>query len=147
MSQIQLLNTTIASIALFVNQVLTASYRAVYSADESSELILVVAPLSATAEVQSLYAGGIIDIESALPCALNSLGSSAEEIASAMERRRAKDEAEKEMATAREKTERDELAQRSKVAKMKPQPPTAPGPGKLSAPKAPSSPSGSGGDS
>ena len=129
-----------------MNQVLTSCYRTIYSADENSELILVVAPLSATSEVQALYASNIIDIESALPCALNSLGSSAEEIASAMQRRREKDEAEKEMANAREKTERDELAQRSKVAKMKPQAPTAPGPAKVSAPKAPSSPS-SGGDS
>lgn len=144
MSQVQLLNTTISSIALFVNQVLTSCYRAIYSADENSELILRVAPISSTAEVQALYASNIIDVESALPAALNSLGCSAEEIASAMERRRIKDEAEKEMVAAREKTERDELAQRSKVAKLKPQAPSAPGPGKVAAPKAPSSPSGSG---
>ena len=88
MSQLQLLNSTIQSIAISVNKVLTATYHAVYDdAKEGDELTLLTAPLCSTAELQSLFEGGVIDIESALPAALHSLGCTASEIAGAVKRR------------------------------------------------------------
>ena len=91
--RLQLLNGTIQSIALAVNKVLTATYHAVYSdAQEGDELTLLTAPLASTAEVQSLYESGIIDIASALPAALHSLGATALEVAGAVQRRKQADE-------------------------------------------------------
>lgn len=85
----QLLNGTIQSIAIAVNKVLTATYHACYSdAPEGDELVLLTAPLCSTAEVQALFESGIVDIESALPAALHSLGCTAVEIAGAMKRRK-----------------------------------------------------------
>ena len=92
MSQLQLLNSTIQNIALSVNKVLTATYHAVFSdAKEGDELTLLTAPLASTAEVQSLYEAGLIDIESALPAALHSLGCTALEVAGAVKRRKQAD--------------------------------------------------------
>ena len=89
----QLLNSTIQSIALAVNKVLSATYHAVYDdAKEGDELTLLTAPLCSTAELQSLYEAGVVDIHSALPAALHSLGSTAVEIAGAVERRREVDQ-------------------------------------------------------
>ena len=89
----QLLNSTIQSIALAVNKVLTATYHAVYDdAKEGDELTLLTAPLCSTAELQALFEGGVIDIESALPAALHSLGCTAVEIAGAVKRRRQADQ-------------------------------------------------------
>lgn len=89
----QLLNGTIQSIALAVNKVLTSTYHAVYDdAKEGDELVLVTAPLCSTAELQSLFEAGIIDIESALPAALHSLGATAVDIAGALKRRRLADQ-------------------------------------------------------
>ncbi len=80
------------SLALAVNKVLTACYHAAYDdALEGDELVLLTAPLAATTEVQALFEAGIIDIESALPAALHSLGSSAVEIEGALKRRRKAD--------------------------------------------------------
>ena len=94
MSQLQLLNGTIQSIAIAVNKVLTATYHAVYSdAREGDELVLLTAPLCSTAELQALFEGGVIDIESALPAALHSLGCTAVEIAGAVKRRKQADQA------------------------------------------------------
>jgi hypothetical protein len=88
----QLLNGTIQSIALATNKVLTATYHAVYDdAQEGDELTLLTAPLASTAEVQSLYESGIIDICSALPAALHSLGATALEVAGAVKRRKQAD--------------------------------------------------------
>lgn len=87
-----MLNSTIQSIALSVNKVLTATYHACYSdAKEGDELTLLTAPLASTAEVQSLYEGGLIDVESALPAALHSLGCTALEVAGAVKRRKLSD--------------------------------------------------------
>jgi hypothetical protein len=141
----------VASIALTVNEVLTASYRAIYGGKDEDELILRTSPLTATAEVQSLFQANIVDIESALPAALHSLGCSAEEIASALERRRALEKQETALKKQRDATETDELKARSKIAK---QPVTADGgsssgssSGSSAAPKQPSKPqSDSGGD-
>ena len=94
MSQLQLLNSTIQSIAISVNKVLTATYHAVYDdAMEGDELTLMTAPLCSTAELQSLFEAGVIDIESALPAALHSLGCTAVEIAGAVKRRKQADQA------------------------------------------------------
>ena len=88
----QLLNSTIQSIAISVNKVLTATYHAVYSdAKEGDELTLLTAPLCSTTELQALFEGGVIDIESALPAALHSLGCTAVEIAGASKRRKLAD--------------------------------------------------------
>ena len=88
----QLLNGTIQSIALAANKVLTATYHAVYDdAQEGDELTLLTAPLASTAEVQSLYESGLIDVESALPAALHSLGATALEVAGAVKRRKQAD--------------------------------------------------------
>jgi hypothetical protein len=116
-SQVQLLNSTVASLALFINRVLTQSYRAIYGNDDEAELILVVAPISATGEVKDLFEKGIIDFETAIPTALHSLGCSAEEIAAALDRRRTTENEAKAMEKERESTEREELKARSKVAK------------------------------
>ena len=75
-----------------MNKVLSATYHAVYSdAREGDELTLLTAPLASTAEVQSLYEAGLIDVESALPAALHSLGCTALEVAGAVKRRRDSD--------------------------------------------------------
>ena len=55
--------------------------------------MLLTAPLAATTEVQALFEAGLIDIESALPAALHSLGASAVEIDGALKRRREADQA------------------------------------------------------
>lgn len=90
----QLLNGTIQSIALAVNKVLSATYHACYDdAKEGDELVLVTAPLCSTAELQALFEAGVIDIESALPAALHSLGATAVEIAGATKRRKLADQA------------------------------------------------------
>jgi len=125
MSQLQLLNTTVASLALSINEILTSSYRAIYGTDDETELILRTAPLSSTSEVQALYTCGLIDYESALPAALHSLGSASEEISSALERKRKTVEREEALQKDRDVTERDELKARSKLAKNPPQPATA----------------------
>jgi len=92
MSQLQLLNSTIQSIAISVNKVLTATYHACYGdAKEGDELTLLTAPLCSTAELQSLFEAGVVDIESALPAALHSLGCTAVEIAGAVKRRKLAD--------------------------------------------------------
>lgn len=92
MSQLQLLNTTISSMAISVNTVLTSCYHAVFGENsartESDELMLVTAPLSAVSEVCELFEKGVIDSESALPAALHSLGCSANEITEALRRMR-----------------------------------------------------------
>lgn len=131
------MNTTVASIALTVNEVLSATYRAVYGASDEDELILVTAPLTATSEVQALFTGGIIDYETAVPAALHSLGCTSQEIASALDRRRAVDEEQKKLQKQRDATESDELKNRSKVAKL---PVTADAPADAPAPKAPAKP-------
>ena len=90
MSQLQLLNTVVASLAVSVNDVLSQTYNALYGSNgtEAGELVLSTAPLCATAEVQALYAAQIIDFETALPSAMHSLGCSSAAISSTLERRR-----------------------------------------------------------
>ena len=88
----QLLNTTVAAMAISVNAVLTCCYHACFGessgSTEQDELMLVTAPLSAASEVQGLFEKGIIDAESAIPAALHSLGCSSNEITEALRRMR-----------------------------------------------------------
>ena len=86
-SQVQLLNTTIAAIATFVNTVLSTCYRTIYNS-EDDELCLVVNPISSVSEIQGLFSNGIIDYETAIPSAMHALGCTEREIAHALERRR-----------------------------------------------------------
>ncbi len=91
--RLQLLNTTVTSIALAANRVLTACYQTIYeNAQEGDELVLLTAPLASTAEIEQLYSSGLIDIQSALPAALHSLGCTASEVAAAVKRREAADQ-------------------------------------------------------
>jgi len=83
------LNTTVTSLSLHVNRVLSACYHACFeNAQEADELCLVTAPLSSTEEIVNLFAAQVIDIETAVPAALHSLGCTAEEIAGALKRRK-----------------------------------------------------------
>ena len=67
-------------------------YHAAFNdAKEGDELVLLTAPLAATSEVEALFTAGLIDVESALPAALHSLGASASEIDGALKRRREAD--------------------------------------------------------
>jgi len=87
------LNTTVTSLSLAVNRVLTAAFHACFeNAPEGTECCLITAPLSSTEEIAALYTSQVIDIESALPAALHSLGCTAEEIAGALERRKKTEE-------------------------------------------------------
>ena len=106
-SQIQLLNTTVAAIASHVNTVLSLSYRTIYNSDDD-ELALVVCPISSVTEVQGLYQSGVIDFETALPAAMHALGSTEREIGHALERRRTKEK--------KLEAERDELAKTERTA-------------------------------
>ena len=119
--RLQLLNTTVASIALTVNHVLTTTYAAIYGVDdpsvETEELNLLVAPLTAITELQGLYTAGLVDFETAIPVALHSLGSTAEEITAALERRREQDTKDKEMKSVEDSTTKAELQAREKLAK------------------------------
>lgn len=95
MSQLQLLNTTVQSLAITVNAVLTQCYLVCFSDSTSAltdELCLLTAPLSSVEEIVSLVGAGVIDMESALPSSLHSLGASANEINAALDRYRAKAE-------------------------------------------------------
>lgn len=96
---LQLLNTTVSSIAINVNAALTACYHACYGAipghGEEDEMMLVTAALASTTEIEALFNSKIIDFESALPAALHSLGASANEITDALRRRRDLEEEEK----------------------------------------------------
>ena len=97
-TQLQLLNSTVAQLAKSVNQVLTAAYNTLYADDDDdaeapAQLRLQTAPLSATQELTQLFSAGIVDLESALPAALNSLGASADEVNQAQERAKKRQEA------------------------------------------------------
>ena len=73
-----------------MNKVLTACYHTVYdNAQQGDELVLLTAPLASTAEIEQLFTAGVIDIQSALPAALHSLGCTASEVAGAVKRREA----------------------------------------------------------
>jgi hypothetical protein len=117
MSQLQLLNTTVSSLALSVNRVLTECYALIFD-DETSELLLSTAPLAATEEVEKLYASGVIDIETAIPVALHSLGCSAEAIADAVVRRRRADAEQKKAEKAEAKAVAAEAEQREQNAEV-----------------------------
>ena len=135
MSQLQLLNTTVASLALVINDILSQSYRAIYGGHDDDELILRTSPLASTSEIQSLYTAGLIDFESSLPSALHSLGCSSEEISSALERRREVEKESEAMKKLEDKTNKAELERREKDAINPPKPETSGSSGSSSKPK------------
>ena len=121
----QLLNTTVASLAISVNTVLTAAYTAIYSRGGTArpstgdELVLHTAPLNAVSDVQGLFKEGVIDFETAIPCAMHSLGASAGEIVGALERRRDAEREAREAAEAEAKAQAAEAAEKAKSADEK----------------------------
>ena len=74
-------------LAISVNAVLTKCYLVCFGASASEvtdELCLLTAPLSSVDEIVALINASIIDMESALPSSLHSLGASANEIGAAL---------------------------------------------------------------
>ena len=100
----QLLNTTVSSLAITLNSILTACYHACYEegVSDDDELILVTAPISATSEVEALYTAGLIDWQAAIPAALHSLGCTSTEITEALRRRHEREDKVEETRTATE---------------------------------------------
>ena len=86
-AQLSLLNSTVASLAKSVNEVLTEAYCELYG-DETGDvqLELVTAPLAATEEVLALYAAGIAPAEVAVPACLHAIGASKDEIDEAVKK-------------------------------------------------------------
>ena len=93
--QLHLLNSTVSELAKAVNDVLTKSYNLLYPPESggksvvsagSVQLRLVTAPLAASQELVSLFTSGLVDHESALPCALHALGLTPTEIEDAKQR-------------------------------------------------------------
>lgn len=89
MSQLQLLNSTISSIAVSLNTCLTQTYRAVYGG-ATDDLVLVTSPLASVDEVVALFQAGVVDIDLAMPVALHSLGVCSKEIREALDRNMSK---------------------------------------------------------
>ena len=83
-----------------------------------------MAPLTSLSELQALYTSGIVDYESCLPTALHSLGCSAEEIAAALERRRAIEKEESTLQAVQTKTDVAELQARERAARADAAPPS-----------------------
>ena len=89
---VRLLCPTTLPVRLLTSPCAMRSYQVVYDdSKEEDELVLLTAPLSSTTEIEALYTAGLIDIDSALPAALHSLGASAVEIEGALKRRRQAD--------------------------------------------------------
>lgn len=150
MSQLQLLNTTVSSLAITINNVLTNTYTAIYGGDgpegaDGEELNLLVCPLTSISELQGLYTSNLVDFETAIPAALHSLGCTAEEITSALERRREQEKEATEMKKVEDGTVKAELERRKKDAINPPKPENGKVAKKSEKPAAaaPSSPSGS----
>jgi hypothetical protein len=122
----QLLNTTVSSLAITVNNVLTTTYTAIYGGDgiegaDGEELNLLVSPLTSISELQGLYTSNLVDFETAIPAALHSLGCTAEEISAALERRRVQEKETADMKKIEDKTTKAELQRREKDAKNPPE--------------------------
>ena len=86
-----------SQLAKSINQVLTKTYNAIYGSDdgdgeEPAQLKLMTAPLTAAEEVTALYTAQLIDLDTALPAALHSLGATPEEVEKALERAKEKEE-------------------------------------------------------
>ena len=153
--RLQLLNTTVASLAISVNDVLSQTYNALYSSGrEAGELVLSTAPLCATSEVQALYSSGIIDFETAMPSAMHSLGCSAASISAAIERRKQDETKKRKAEELEERVVKAQSERRIKDAKTPPPAASSSAPVKAPAPdtsgsgkaKAPASEAGSGPD-
>ena len=79
--------------------------------DDVGQLQLLTSPLAATEEVLALYTGGLVPVELAMPAVLHSIGSSKEDIDSALERA-VKERDEKE---AREKQDQNGMEEERKL--------------------------------
>lgn len=75
--------------------------------DDVGQLQLLTSPLAATEEVLALYAGGLVPVELAMPAVLNAIGSSKEDIDSALEKA-VKERDEKEAQEKQEQAGREE---------------------------------------
>ena len=85
--RLSLLNSTVASLAKSVNEVLTQAYCELYGDDTGDvQLELVTAPLAATEEVLALYQAGIAPAEVAVPACLHAIGASREDIEDAVKK-------------------------------------------------------------
>jgi len=88
-SQLSLLNQTVSQLAKSVNSVLTVCYRDIYAQgpeDDVGQLQLLTSPMAATEEVLSLYAGGLVPVEVAMPSVMHAIGSTKEMIDQALEK-------------------------------------------------------------
>ena len=78
------MNTTVSQLAKSVNMVLTMAYRDLYGedmdVDEPAQLQLLTSPLSATEEVVSGFAAGLVPLEVAMPAVMHAIGASKDEI-------------------------------------------------------------------
>ena len=78
--QLTLLNSTVSQLAKAVDAVLTKTYNVLYGCEDGrgeppAQLKLATAPLAATDDLVKLFTSNIADLESVLPAALHSLGS------------------------------------------------------------------------
>jgi hypothetical protein len=71
-----------------VNEVLTMAYRDIYAApgEDVGQLQLLTSPLAATDEVLRLFEGGLIPINLAMPAVLHAIGTTKEDIDTAVAR-------------------------------------------------------------
>lgn len=93
--RLSLLNTTVSQLAKAVNSVLTLCYRDIYSegvGDEVGQLQLLTSPLAATEEVLNLFTGGLVPLEIAMPSVLHAIGATKEDIDSAVEKAKEKED-------------------------------------------------------
>lgn len=93
--RLSLLNTTVSQLAKAVNSVLTVCYRDIYdtgSNEEVGHLQLLTSPLAATDEVVGLYSNGLVPLEIAMPSVLHAIGATQEDIISAVEKAKQKQE-------------------------------------------------------
>ena len=89
MHRLSLLNQTVSQLAKSVNSVLTVCYRDIYAqgpGDDVGQLQLLTSPMAATDEVLSLYAGGLVPVEVAMPSVMHAIGSTKEMIDQSLEK-------------------------------------------------------------
>ena len=85
--RLSLLNSTVASLAKSINEVLSDTYAELYPDDTGDvQLELVTAPLAATEEVLALYQAGIAPAEVAVPACLHAIGASRDDIEDAVKK-------------------------------------------------------------
>lgn len=93
--RLSLLNVTVSQLAKAVNSVLTLCYRDIYSegpSDDVGQLQLLTSPLAATDEVLALYSGGLVPVEIAMPSVLHAIGATKDDIDSAVQKAKEREE-------------------------------------------------------